>query len=179
MLSFNLTNDSLLSQNENNINFIAENGILEENKTHFRTNYMCFECFKKLTNVDFENFDNRHSSIILDKLNIPNLNKRNVIVDTLDFDNGNNFKNIFIQDDIWKEEQPKNNAKIGYIYLFTKEINYFNNNTYYTFKGLFRLLKRVENINYWKKCNISNNGKVSIKESDIEKYIIDEENLNN
>lgn len=179
MLSFNLTNDSLLSQNENNINFIAENGILEENKTHFRTNYMCFECFRNLTSVDFENFDTRRSSIKLDKLNIPILNEKIVIVDTLDFDNGNDFKNIFIQDDIWKEEQPKYNEKIGYIYLFTKEINYFSNNTYYTFKGLFRLLKRVDNINYWKKCNISNNGKISIKETDIEKYITDEENLSN
>ena len=63
--------------------------------------------------------------------------------------------------------------------MFTKEINYFSNNTYYTFKGLFRLLKRVDNINYWKKCNISNNGKISIKETDIEKYIINEENLSN
>ena len=129
MLFFNLTNNSLLSKSENYINSIAKKGILEENKTHFRTNYMCFECFRKLTSDDFDKFNTHTSHINLDKLNIPILNEKIVIVDTLDFDNGNDFKNIFIQDDIWKEEQPKYNEKIGYIYLFTKEINYFSNNT--------------------------------------------------
>ena len=39
--------------------------------------------------------------------------------------------------------------------------------------GKYRLVKKD------KKCNISNNGKISIKETDIEKYITDEENLSN
>lgn len=177
-LVFNLNNESLLSNHENSIEFISNTGILEEDKTHFRTNYMCFECFKNLTNIDVKNLDNRVSTIKLDKLEIPNLNGNSIIVDTLDFNNGNDFKNMFIQDDIWKEEQPKNQDNIKYIYLFTKEINFFSNNTYYTFRGLFKLLKRVDNINYWKKCKISNDGKISIKEEDIKSYIIDEENIN-
>ena len=177
-LVFNLNNESLLSNHENSIEFISNTGILEEDKTHFRTNYMCFECFKNLTNIDVKNLDNRVSTIKLDKLEISNLNGNSIIVDTLDFNNGNDFKNMFIQDDIWKEEQPKNQDNIKYIYLFTKEINFFSNNTYYTFRGLFRLLKRVDNINYWKKCKISNDGKISIKEEDIKSYIIDEENIN-
>lgn len=177
-LVFNLNNESLLSNHENSIEFISNTGILEEDKTHFRTNYMCFECFKNLTNIDVKNLDNRVSTIKLDKLEISNLNGNSIIVDTLDFNNGNDFKNMFIQDDIWKEEQRKNQDNIKYIYLFTKEINFFSNNTYYTFRGLFRLLKRVDNINYWKKCKISNDGKISIKEEDIKSYIIDEENIN-
>ena len=177
-LVFNLSNESLLSNYENSIEFISNTGILEEDKTHFRTNYMCFECFKNLTNIDVKNLDNRVSTIKLDKLEISNLNGNSIIVDTLDFNNGNDFKNMFIQDDIWKEEQPKNQDNIKYIYLFTKEINFFSNNTYYTFRGLFRLLKRVDNINYWKKCKISNDGKISIKEENIKSYIIDEESIN-
>lgn len=179
MLFFNLTNNSLLSKSENYINSIAKKGILEENKTHFRTNYMCFECFRKLTSDDFDKFNTQTSHINLDKLNIPILNEKNVIVDTLNFDKGNYFKNRFTKDGIWLEEQPKFDETIGYIYLFTKEINYFSNNTYYTFKGLFRLKKREDNINHWEKCNISKNGKISIKKTDIEKYITNEEKLSN
>ena len=58
-LVFNLNNESLLSKHENSIEFISNTGILEEDKTHFRTNYMCFECFKNLTNIDVKNLDNR------------------------------------------------------------------------------------------------------------------------
>ena len=171
-LLFNLTNESLINSHKNSIEFISNKGILEENKTHFRTNYMCFECFKNLTNTDVKNLDTRTSTIKLDKLDIENLNNGSIIVDTLDFDNGNNFKNVFIKDDLWKEEQPKNHDNIKYIYLFTKEINCFRNNSYYTFRGLFRLLERVNNINYWEKCKISKDGKISIKEEDIKSYII-------
>ena len=81
-------------------------------------------------------------------------------------------------DGTWVEDQYKY-PNIKYIYLFAKEINYFNNNSYYTFRGLFKLLEKDDNKKKWKKCNVSNDGKISIKKEDIESYIINEENKNN
>ena len=176
-LLFNLTNESLINSNENSIEFISNTGILEENKTHFRTNYMCFECFKKLTNTDVENLNTQESTIYLNKLEIPNFNY-NIVVDTLNFDKGNDFNNKFMPDGTWVEDQYKY-PNIKYIYLFAKEINYFNNNSYYTFRGLFKLLEKDDNKKKWEKCNVSNDGKISIKKEDVESYIINEENKNN
>ena len=97
----------------------------------------------------------------------------------MDFNKGNDFENSFILDDIWREQQEKESTdNIRYVYLFTKENDYFND-TYYTFRGLFKFLKRVNDIKYWKKCKVSENGKVSIKKQDVEKYIKIEEDLSN
>ena len=38
-------------------------------------------------------------------------------------------------------------------------------------------ISHIEYIKYWKKCRVSENGKISIKKEDIEKYIKIEEDL--
>lgn len=181
-LVFNLENDSILSNKENSIDFIIKNGILEEDKTHFRTNYLCLMCFNHLRKEELKDIDTRRNGINLDNLDVTfdNVSDRNVIkVLTLDFNKGNDFENSFILDDIWREQQEKESTdNIRYVYLFTKENDYFND-TYYTFRGLFKFLKRVNDIKYWKKCKVSENGKVSIKKQDVEKYIKTEEDLSN
>ncbi|MBQ8892274.1 MAG: hypothetical protein IJ068_05405 [Bacilli bacterium] len=184
-LVFNLENDSVLNSSENSIEFINKNGILEEDKTHFRTAYMCLACFNNILKnpikIDEEKINTRSSVRIVDVDINPNTDtqRRKIIVLTLDFNNGNEFGNFFIQDNIWQENQEKESTDdIRYVYLFTKENDCFNN-TYYTFRGLFRFLKRVNNIKYWKKCRIGEHGKISIKKEDIEKYIKIEEDLGN
>lgn len=181
-LVFNLENDSLLNKRENNIDFIIKNGILEENKTHFRTAYMCLKCFNSLRKEELKNDNPRITNINLDNIDLSfdKISDRDKIkVLALDFDNGNDFRNFFIQDNIWHEKQKEENTdNIRYVFLFTKENDYFNN-TYYTFRGLFRFLKRVNDIKYWKKCNVCEDGKISIKKEDIEKYIKIEEDLSN
>ena len=171
-----------MSNKENSIDFIIKNGILEENKTHFRTNYLCLMCFNHLRKEELKDIDTRRNGINLDNLDVTfdNVSDRNVIkVLTLDFNKGNDFENSFILDDIWREQQEKESTdNIRYVYLFTKENDYFND-TYYTFRGLFKFLKRVNDIKYWKKCKVSENGKVSIKKQDVEKYIKTEEDLSN
>jgi len=173
-LTFNLDNDSILCNRENSVEFITKNKVLEEGKTHFRTNYLCLMCFNHLRKEKIKDINTRITGIKLDNIDITFNEKsdRNLImVLTLDFDNGNNFNNSFISDDLWQELQPDSSSdKIRYVYLFTKENDYFNN-TYYTFRGLFKFIKRVNDIKYWKKCNISENGKISIKKEDVEKYI--------
>lgn len=180
-LIFNLENDSILNNRENSIKFITQNGILEEDKTHFRTNYLCLMCFKHLKNEDLNDIDTRRTSIKLDKLEVTfdtEINRNMIMVLTLDFNTGNSFNNSFVLDDIWREEQPKESTdNIRYTYLFTKESDYFND-TYYTFRGLFKFIKRIDDIKYWKKCKVSDNGKISIKKEDIEKYIKLLEDLN-
>ena len=181
-LVFNLENDSILSSKENNVDFIIKNRFLEENKTHFRTNYLCLMCFNSLRKEKLKDIDTRRTNINLDNIDITfdSLSDRNIIkVLTLDFNNDNDFRNSFVLDDIWREKQEKESTdNIRYVYLFTKEIDYFND-TYYTFRGLFKFLKRVNDMKYWKKCKVSENGKISIKKDDVEKYIKIEEDLSN
>lgn len=181
-LVFNLENDSILCNKENSVDFITKNGILEENKTHFRTDYLCLMCFNHLRKEKLKDINTRLTDINLDNIDVTfnNMSDRNLIkVLTLDFKNNNDFKNIFIQDNIWQEKQEKESTdNIRYVYLFTKESDCFNN-TYYTFRGLFKFLKRVNDIKYWKKCKISENGIISIKKEDVEKYIKIEEDLSN
>lgn len=178
-LIFNLENDSILSSKENSVQFITKNGILEEDKTHFRTAYLCLKCFNPLRKEELKGSTQTYN-INLDNIDITfdKESNRNLIKAlTLDFNNDNEFKNTFISDNIWREQQENENTdNIRYVYLFTKENDYFDN-TYYTFRGLFKFLKRVNDIKYWKKCRVSENGKISIKKEDIEKYIKIEEDL--
>ncbi|MBR2833729.1 MAG: hypothetical protein IKE75_04825 [Bacilli bacterium] len=179
-ISFNLSNESMLEKDENNVDYIIEKGYLVENKTHFRTNKLCFKCFSnELTTKDFDKINNQEISIKLDKLNLNFNDDRNlVIVDTLNFKNGNQYDNLLKDNDnIWIEkltENNKNSAKIRYIFLFTKELDYFRNE-YYVFKGLYKFKQydelNFERVNIWEKCKISDNGIVSIKKKDIENYI--------
>ena len=139
-------------------------------------------CFNHLRKEKLKDINTRLTDINLDNIDVTfnNMSDRNLIkVLTLDFKNNNDFKNIFIQDNIWQEKQEKESTdNIRYVYLFTKESDCFNN-TYYTFRGLFKFLKRVNDIKYWKKCKISENGIISIKKEDVEKYIKIEEDLSN
>ena len=176
--------DSMLKNDENNVDSIVKRGYLVENKTHFRTNKLCFKCFNNdLTTRDLDNINNQSNSITLDKLNYEfNDDERKlVIVDTLNFKSGNYYDNKFeYNDDFWFEKIRENNNsnKIRYIFLFIKEIDFFRNE-YYTFKGLYRF-KEISNVNeesynIWEKCKVSDNGTVSIKKKDIETYIEKEE----
>ena len=186
-ISFNLSNESMLENDENNVDYIIKNGYLVENKTHFRTNKLCFKCFSNdLSTKDLDRINNQEISIKLDKLDLKFNDDRNlIIVDTLNFKNGNQYDNLLRDNDnIWIEkftDSNNNSSKIKYIFLFTKELDYFRNE-YYIFKGLYRFEKyselNDEKVNVWKKCKISDNGIVSIKKKDIENYIKIEESIN-
>lgn len=181
-LIFNLENDSILNDRENSIDFITKNEILEEDKTHFRTNYLCLMCFNKLRKKQLKDIETRITNINLDNIDVSfdkESDRNSIKVLTLDFDKGNEFKNSFEQHNIWREQQVKESTdNIRYVYLFTKEKDYFND-TYYTFRGLFKFLRRDGEKKYWKKCKVSNNGKISIKKENIEKYIKIQEELDN
>lgn len=186
-ISFNLSNDSMLKNDENSVDSIVKRGYLIENKTHFRTNKLCFKCFESnLTTRNLDNINNQSNSITLDKLNYEfNDERKLVIVDTLNFKSGNYYDNKFeYNGNFWLEKIRENNNsnKIRYIFLFVKEIDFFRNE-YYTFKGLYRF-KEISNVNkesynVWEKCKVSDNGIVSIKKQDIEDYIRKEELFHN
>lgn len=182
-ISFNLSNDSMLKNDDNNVDNIIKKGYLIENKTHFRTNKLCFKCFaNELTTRDLDNINNQSISIKLDKLKLEFNDDINlVIVDTLNFKSGNYYDNKFEYDgDFWFEKIRETNSsnKIRYIFLFIKEVDAFRNQ-YYTFKGLYRFKDKnkinEETYNIWEKCKVSDNGTVSIKKKDIETYIEKEE----
>lgn len=187
VLKFNLENDSLLN-NENNIYKINENQLLEEDKTHFRTAYLCVASFNNILKnpIDLEKIDTRRYDGILN-INVNfaiNNNCSDFKVRAFDFNKGNSSNNKFITENVWSYDSKSEEEKLRYIFLFTKQRDEFNKE-YYIFKGLFRRLKQISNPNgtytlIWEKCNISSmhkNGKISIKKEDIEEYVNTIENL--
>ena len=48
----------MLKNDDNNVDNIIKKGYLIENKTHFRTNKLCFKCFaNELTTRDLDNIN--------------------------------------------------------------------------------------------------------------------------
>lgn len=161
-LKFYLENDNLLlSSKHNNISLIKEFG-LKENETHFRTGYLCLNCFNEITNP-------RTSSVIL----LNNDNKE-IKVQMINTYNGNEYQNE-VDIEYWYESNVFDEIdKDMYIILFVKDYDAFRND-YCVFKGLYHYVG-IDNKKgrIWKKIK-TNDGIVLVDLKDIEKYIQAEE----